>query len=61
MKSTHRCPKCQFDRILYITQVADRYGRSQEGEMTAPMRVAHYQENLGSFLGMAATRSKSAG
>lgn len=59
MKTSHRCPKCQHDRILYIAAVADRYG--DHGKPTAPMRIAHYQRSLGTLLGMAMSTSESAG
>jgi predicted nucleic-acid-binding Zn-ribbon protein len=58
MKNTHRCPKCHHDRILHIARVADRV---DDADFSRPMRVAHYQVDLGSFLGLAATTTKSAG
>jgi predicted nucleic-acid-binding Zn-ribbon protein len=61
MKTTHRCPKCQHDRILYIACVADRYGDHSSTDQSAPMKIAHYQRSLGTLLGMALSRSESAG
>ncbi len=61
MKNTHRCPKCQHDRILYIAQVADRYGEHANGEASVPMKIAHYTKSAGTLFGMALTRSERAG
>ncbi|MEZ4222776.1 MAG: hypothetical protein R3B13_17680 [Polyangiaceae bacterium] len=61
MKTSHRCPKCLFDRILYIACVADRYGESSANTGSVPMRIAHYTKQLGSVLGLAMTTSESAG
>lgn len=61
MKQTHRCPKCQHDRILHIVTVADRTETTRNQTHSVPMRVAHYQQSLGNVLGMALTTSSSAG
>src|SRR4051812_45419790 len=61
MKTSHRCPKCQHDRILYIAKVADRMGESAHQDYTAPMRIAHYRKSLGSLFGMAMSTTESAG
>ncbi|MBK9001125.1 MAG: hypothetical protein IPM35_35840 [Myxococcales bacterium] len=61
MKTTHRCPKCQSDRILHIATVADRYGEHLNSEASVPMKVAHYVRSAGSLLGLALTRSERAG
>lgn len=60
MKNTHRCPKCQHDRILYIATVADRYGEHTT-EQSSPMKVAHYRRSMGQFLGMAVSKTERAG
>ena len=61
MKTTHRCPKCQFDRILYITHVADRYGEYATSEASTPMKIAHYRKQVGSVFGLAMTKTERAG
>lgn len=61
MKTTHRCPKCQHDRILYILQIADRYGDTSNQEQSVPMKIAHYQKSLGSVFGLAMTTTERAG
>ena len=61
MKTTHRCPKCQHDRILYIAHVADRYGSHPNAEASVPMKIAHYQKQVGQVLGLALTRTERAG
>jgi hypothetical protein len=61
MKASHRCPKCQHDRILYIATVADRYGDHSQSEASVPMKIAHYQKQVGTILGMAMTTSQRAG
>ena len=61
MKTTHRCPKCQHDRILYIAQIADRYGEHADSDASVPMKVAHYTKQLGTILGFAATTSARSG
>jgi len=60
MKTTHRCPKCQHDRILYIAAVADRYGDYASREQSVPMKIAHHRNAVGNVLGLAlATTSRS--
>jgi predicted nucleic-acid-binding Zn-ribbon protein len=61
MKTSHRCPKCQHNRILYIACVADRYGDHVTMDQSAPMKIAHYQKSHGTLLGMAMTSSESSG
>ena len=61
MKTTHRCPKCQHDRILYIAQVADRIGEHPNVETATPMKVAHYRKQVAEILGVALTRTERAG
>ncbi len=61
MKNTHRCPKCQHDRILYIANVADRYGEHLNSDASVPMKIAHYTKDVGKVLGFALTRSERAG
>jgi len=61
MKTTHRCPKCQHDRILYIAHVADRYGSHPNAEASVPMKIAHYTKDVATLLGVALTRSERAG
>lgn len=61
MKNTHRCPKCQHDRILYIAQVADRFGEHSNAEQSVPMKIAHYQKTVGTVLGVALTRTERSG
>lgn len=61
MKKTQRCPKCDGDRILYIAQVADRYGEHLNSDATTPMKIAHYEKNVGSILGMAMSTTSRAG
>ncbi len=31
MRKSHRCPKCDHDRVLHITQVSDRTGSGSSG------------------------------
>ncbi len=61
MKTTHRCPKCQCDRILYIATVADRYGEHINTEASVPMKIAHYQKSMGHVFCLALTKSERAG
>jgi predicted nucleic-acid-binding Zn-ribbon protein len=61
MKRTHRCPKCNHGRILYIATVADRYGDHTHSDASTPMKIAHYQKEAGSLLGMAITTTERAG
>ena len=61
MKTTHRCPKCGHDHILYIAQVADRIGDHSRSEYSVPMKVAHYTKQVGQILGLAMTRTERAG
>jgi predicted nucleic-acid-binding Zn-ribbon protein len=61
MKTTHRCPKCQHDRILYIAQIADRYGDHPVAEASVPMKIAYYKKSVGTVLGFAATTTERAG
>ena len=44
MKNTYKCPKCGFNRILYISQVADKETRAGSGGFT-PMRIAVIPQN----------------
>ena len=30
MRKTHRCPKCDHDRVLHVAQVADRTGATRK-------------------------------
>ena len=60
MKTTHRCPKCQSDRILYIATVADRLGHLQS-DASAPMRIAHYERPVHSLIGLALTQTERTG
>lgn len=59
MKSSHRCPKCNHDRILHIVHVADRSGENVNHSV--PMRVAHYRKALGQVFGMAVSTTETAG
>ena len=61
MKTTHRCPKCQHDRILYIATVADRYGEHLNQDASVPMKIAHYEKSAGNLCGLALTRTERAG
>ncbi|MFO0572298.1 MAG: hypothetical protein U0263_42150 [Polyangiaceae bacterium] len=61
MKFSHRCPKCQHDRILYITHVADLYGATMNQETSTPMKIAHYRKQSGSVFGLALARTERAG
>lgn len=61
MKLTHRCPKCQYDRILHIATVADRYGEHLNQDASVPMKIAHYEKSVGRVLGLALTTSERAG
>lgn len=44
MRKSHRCPKCDHDRVLHITQVADRGGESSKhiDAEPAPLEGGHY-------------------
>ena len=61
MKTTHRCPKCDHDRILYIANVADRYGDIQTSDASTPMKIAHYRKDAGKVFGFAVTTTERAG
>ncbi len=61
MKTTHRCPKCDHDRILYIPQVADRYGEYTKSEQSVPMKIAHIDKPMGQLLGMQLKQTTRAG
>lgn len=61
MKTTHRCPKCQHDRILYIARVSDRYGDNSTATSSTPMKIAHYHKPLGNVLGLALATTDRAG
>lgn len=60
MKTTHRCPKCNHDHILYIATVADRYGENSTSDASVPMKIAHIVKPI-TFLGIAATTTDRAG
>lgn len=61
MKTSHRCPKCQCGRILYIATVADRYGEHLNQDASVPMKIAHYTKDAGRLFGMAVSRTERAG
>lgn len=60
MKQTMRCPKCGFNRILYIAKVADHRGGGPGGGIE-PAKLALAEVELGAILGMRATQSKTYG
>jgi predicted nucleic-acid-binding Zn-ribbon protein len=61
MKTTHRCPKCAHDRILYIATVADRYGEHLNSDASVPMKIAHYSKSAGTLFGCALSTTARAG
>ncbi len=61
MKNSRRCPKCQNQHLLYVPQIADRFGDSAAHELSTPMKVVHSAKTKELMFGVKAVTTSRAG